>query len=127
MFRTAALTVTIGLHLAASLPALACMESAASVRDRENRLLEAGLRNPRIPAAELAKARQLRAQSEALFGDADYERALAVRHAALTVLGFTRTDADAGAPVMRGAVRGGAKALAFHPCGAAGTWSGPVR
>lgn len=73
-----------------SLPAVACIEPPEAVRAREIALLDAALTTFKLTPAQVATAKRLLDQSEALYQAKKRDEAAQVRVNALIAVGYTR-------------------------------------
>ena len=115
--------------------ALACAEPVAVVHDRELALLDTAIRTFKLTDGQLAKAKDLREQSEALYQAKNLSQARETLHSALIAVGHKN---EPGIPAK------GVAPIAIEPqaavpeanaapsaeagvvgCGAAGTWQAP--
>ena len=112
-------------------PAYACLEPISAVHKREIGLIDAGIRKFHLTRAALAKAKKLRAESEALYKDGQYDRASEVRSVALIHIGYKQeANNSAGGVLAIGVVPQSAEPSAkpgFQDCAAAASWTAPNR
>jgi hypothetical protein len=121
---------------------LACAEPMSAVRAREIALIDRGIKSFKLASERLAKARQLREESEISYKAGRYDRSLEARHAALTELGYKHHDVanpskgvlpigitPKSAAAEQGVAAQDSAASAVQPgfveCGSAGTWAAP--